>query len=161
MNKETLMAEAKRRFPEGCTIQCANDNIITKGEDDRIDYSKWAYMTDYGIHQGNAWICLKGKWATIIDNVKPFTVGGYVRAIVDGNTDKSEHNNFKKGDIIQITSMHKEHGLINYNDEGPRLYIRPEGSYPTECEWIGMNLPTELLPQEESLVEVINNFPIY
>lgn len=160
MDEKELMAAAKRRFPEGCTIKCANDNIIDKGEDDLIDYSKWAYMTDFGIHQGNAWIHLKGKWATIIDTVKPFTIGGYVRAIVDGNTDKSEHNCFKKGDIIQIKSIHNT-GLINYDQPGPRLYTRSgESSYPKECEWIGMN-PHETLPQDESLVEVINNFPIY
>ena len=160
MEEKELMAEAKRRYPEGCKIKCANNNIIDKGEDDLIDYSKWAYMTDYGIHQGNAWIHLKGRWAEIETLIKPFTIGGYVRTIVDGDPDRNqEHNRFKKGEIYQIKSIDSD-GLINFDQPGPRLYMRLQDNYPIECEWIGMN-PLELLPQEESLVEVINNFPIY
>lgn len=162
MEEKELLAEARRRYPEGTKIKCANNNSY-QPEDAIIKHSRLNYMSNpLGIHHGDAWVVLRGKWAEIIsmEEVKPFTVGGYVRAIVDGNTDKSEHNCFKKGDIIQIKSIHNT-GLINHDQPGPRLYTRSgESSYPKECEWIGMN-PHELLPQEESLVEVINNFPIY
>lgn len=155
--QEQLLAEAKKRYPEGTRIKCANSNSH-QAEDAIIKHSKFRYMSDpLGIHHGNAWIVLRGKWAEII--YEPFTVGGYVRAIVDGDIDRShEHNAFKKGDIFQIKTI--KDGLINYDLPGPRLYIKPEGNYPRECEWIGMN-PHETLLQEESLVEVINNFPIY
>jgi len=162
MEEKELMAEAKRRYPEGCKIRCANDNSHNP-EDAIVKHSRFNYMRDpRGIHHGNAWVVLRGKWATIIDNAEPFTIGGYVRTIVDGDPDKDKsHNTFKKGEIYQIKSIDSD-GLINFDQPGPRLYSRPNncGSYPKECEWIGMN-PHETLPQEESLVEVINNFPIY
>jgi hypothetical protein len=164
MDKETLMAEAKRRYPEGCKIRCANDNSHSL-EDAIVKHSKFNYMSNpLGIHHGNAWIVLKGKWAEIISmkDVEPFTIGGYVRTIVDGDPDKDKsHNTFKKGEIYQIKSIDSD-GLVNFDQDGPRLYTRTSNpcGYPQECEWIGMN-PHETLPQEESLVEVINNFPIY
>jgi hypothetical protein len=159
MNKETLMAEAKKRYPEGTKIKCANSNNHHP-DDAIINHSKFTYMFPQGIHHGNAWIVLHGVWATIIEEVPPFTVGGYVRTIVDGDTSKSDyHNNFKKGEIYQIKSIDSD-GLINYNQPGVRLYTKPCGHYPTECEWVGMN-PPDLLSQEESLEKVTNNFPIY
>lgn len=160
--QEQLLAEARRRYPEGTKIKCANDNTHSP-EDITIKHSKFNYMSNpLGIHHGNAWVVLRGKWAEIIsmEEVEPFTIGGYVRTIVDGDPDRSEeHNRFKKGEIYQIKTIDSD-GLINFDQPGPRLYMRKQCNYPIECEWIGMN-PLKLLPQEERLEEVINNFPIY
>jgi len=162
MEEKELMAEAKRRYPEGCKIRCANDNSHNP-EDAIVKQDGFHYLREPGgIHHGNAWVVLRGKWAEIISmiDVVPFTIGGYVRTIVDGDPDfYQDHNRFKKGEIYQIKSIDSD-GLINFDQPGPRLYMRLQDNYPIECEWIGMN-PLELLPQEESLVEVINNFPIY
>ncbi len=159
MDKETLMAEAKKRYPEGTKIKCANNNSHHP-DDAIIKHSRFQHMDSRGIHHGNAWIVLHGVWATIIKDVEPFTVGGYVRTLVDGDHSiSSTHNEFKKGEIYQIISIDSD-GLINYNQPGVRLYTKPYGQYPIECEWVGMN-PPDLLSQEESLEKVTNNFPIY
>jgi hypothetical protein len=159
-DSDELLAEAKRRYPEGTKIKCVNNNSHHP-DDAIISHSKFAYMNPQGIHHGNAWVVLHGVWADIIiEEATPFTVGGYVRTLVNGDTRYGgNHNQFKKGEIYQIKSIDSD-GLINYNQPGVRLYTKPYANYPIECEWIGMN-PHGTLSQEEGLVEVINNFPIY
>jgi len=71
-----------------------------------------------------------------------YLIGGYVRTIVDGDGIE-EHNTFKKGEIYQIKSIDSD-GLVNFNQDGPRLYRKSWGKYPKECEWIGMELPSEV-----------------
>lgn len=168
--KEIDLAYAKQHYPIGTVVGMTQVHSNSK-ETRTIGDQNFKWMGDGRVlvgtvEQGNADYSMALKtdtgWAKIISmkDDKPFTIGGYVRAIVDGDIDRShQHNRFKKGEIYQIKTIDLD-GLINYDQPGPRLYMRKQCNYPIECEWIGMN-PLELLPQEESLVEVINNFPIY
>ena len=69
--------------------------------------------------------------------IPEYEIGGYVRCIVDGDQ-IGEMNRFKTGDIIQIIFVDDD-GLVNALQGGPRVYLCPEGRYPTECEYIGLS----------------------
>ena len=78
--EEELLAEAKRRYPIGTKFRCVNGNCHGKAVADDIwevsNYGK-ASMKTHGIHSGNGWILLHGKWAEIVELPEPKIVNDY------------------------------------------------------------------------------------
>lgn len=72
-DKESLLAEAQRRFPIGSKYKCANGNVVYKDYEQGWDYNEkcwiveeynWIDSINIGIYSQNGWILLNGKWAT-------------------------------------------------------------------------------------------------
>lgn len=67
-SKEELLAKAKRDYPPGTQFRCANGNTPAGSINGIFTVSTYRYMgaPQNGVHSGNGWIYLYGKWATII-----------------------------------------------------------------------------------------------
>ncbi len=72
ITREELMSEAKRRYPIGTKFTCVNGNpidlngcVINSHDDFKISGRNSSDNT-FGIHHGNNWVVLNGKWAEIV-----------------------------------------------------------------------------------------------
>ncbi len=108
--KESLLEEAKRRYPEGAKFKCVNNN--SRGESTIVNHSLFEYFKNYGIHQGNHWIVLYDKWAEI---VKPFTPEHPEYYEYTGAEVKSK--NFTVGKIYKIKNPSRLEKMGNFIDD--------------------------------------------
>ena len=73
VSKDELINECKKRYPKGTKFRCANGNNYdhekesVKGVFTVKAYSFIDIISVYGVHSGNGWLFLKGKWAEIVE----------------------------------------------------------------------------------------------
>lgn len=167
MSKEELLAKAKRDYPVGTKFKSAYDTLY-------ITTCKGNYEVDFNgdvMDRTNMTIYRKAtdNWAEIIskpevkEEVKSFTVGGWVRIIKSG-TDNGI--SYKIGEYYQIVNKSGSNKLFYLEDKpsGKRFLVSNSSSecYGTECEWIGMENPIQQIFSdkkfEEPLVYLNKNF---
>ena len=161
MYKDELLAKAKELYPIGTIIKAVitreNSNIIENEESTVLGKYYWAEGSECPAcrvknKKGNiqyAALYVGGLWATIVSKsevkeVDKWTVGGWVRIIVDGLGD---YDSNKKGELLQVVRLQDSHIIVCKNSRGynVKCFITKKGEedIECECEWIGMEKPLE------------------
>ena len=107
VNMQDILEECKLRFPAGTKFKCANGNVddlndskygSKKGIFEVIDYKVMSNPSQ-GVHSGNGWLWLRGKYAEIISlSEENYKIGDWVVMITNSGRNK-------KGEIGQITEI--------------------------------------------------------
>jgi len=130
--KESLLEEAKRRYPIGTKFKAAN-NLI-KSEVTNDDYRCGNNENIYFSGAINSVVYYKGKWAEIIEPIHVFEIGDEVEIINPGNIhntwkeifieykfrDKIKNNQLKgfSGTIIGLTEQSNRVVLVLRGEDG-------------------------------------------
>ncbi len=119
--EEDLLSKAKRLYPIGTQYKCAagDYNVYT------VESMNWSKASD-GINEiygedGKGCIYKHGKWAEIVDEVKPiekWSVGSYVVFLIDN----LQGNFFKKGELARIYRSEPDDYRIWYSNQNTNNY---------------------------------------